>query len=318
MPIDPQAQFVLDLIKNSGRPPYEALTPEEARAAQRAARPVLQPDAPDVGALRDLTAEGPGGPIKLRLYRGAGAPAGAVPGLVYFHGGGWVIGDIESHDVVCRQIANAADAVVVSVDYRLGPEHKFPAAVEDAIAATDWVAGAAERLGIDPARLAVGGDSAGGNLAIVTAIAARDRAEPAPNRPPIALQALVYPATEFAMRHDSHRRFGEGYFLTRSLMEYFRDHYLRNPADIDDWRASPLRVADLTRLPPALVLTAGFDPLCDEGEEYARNLAAAGVRVTMRRFPGQIHGFFSMGRIINAANEAVAEVAAALRGLPAA
>lgn len=311
--IDAGAQTVLDLIRLSGRPPYETLTPPEAREVSRNGRAVLQPDPPEVAELRELSARAAHGPIPMRLYRAAGAASGPLAGLVYFHGGGWVVGDLDTHDTLCRQIANAAGCVVVSVDYRLGPEHKFPAAVDDSIAATAWVSEHAADLGIDPARLAVGGDSAGGNLAAVVSLHARDH-----GGPPIALQALIYPGTDMSMRHDSHRRYGEGLFLTHSMILWFVNHYLRTPADREDWRASPIMAPDLSRLPPAVVITAGFDPLVEEGEEYAQKLIAAGVPVTVRRFPGQIHGFITMSRLIPEAYAAVEEVALAIRSrLPA-
>jgi acetyl esterase len=309
MPLDSHAGKVLEMIRLSGRPAYETLAPAVAREYSRAARAVLAPEPPEMAEIRALAAPGPAGAIPLRFYRPAGSAAEAVlPALVYFHGGGWVIGDLDTHDVVCRQIANAARAAVVSVDYRLAPEHKFPAAVEDAIAATAWIADSAASLGLDPKRLAVGGDSAGGNLASVVALTARDQGGPA-----LALQALIYPATEFAMTHPSHQRFAEGLLLTRPTMEWFRDHYLRGPGDIADWRASPLRAASFAGLPPALVLIAGCDPLSDEGEDYANRLRAAGVPVTLKRFEGLIHGFLTMGKVIPAADEAVADIAGALR-----
>jgi acetyl esterase len=309
MRIDPFAQRVIDLIKEAGRPPYETLDPDMARQFYRAARHVLQPDPAPVAAVRDLTAPGPGGPIKLRLYRGAGTRAGeALPALIYLHGGGWVIGDLETHDGVCRAIANAARCAVISVDYRLAPEHKFPAAVDDGIAATSWLAEQAEAIGIDPAKLAIGGDSAGATLAAVACLAARDRGAPR-----LRLQILIYPATDLAMTHASHRRFTSGLPLTHGTMAWFRDLYLREAADREDWRASPLRAPDLRALPPAFLLTAGFDPLCDEGDDYARRLREAGVAVVHRRYAQQIHGFLTMGRIIPAAHEAIAEIGAALR-----
>jgi acetyl esterase len=233
-----------------------------------------------------------------------------LPVLVFFHGGGWVVGDIESHDTGCRHLANRAECAVVSVDYRLAPEHKFPAAVEDCLAATAWVAGNAASLGVDAGRLAVGGDSAGGNLAAVVSLLARDHGTPR-----IGHQLLIYPATDAAMRHDSMARFAEGYVLTRSTMRWFYEQYLRTLADAADWQASPLAAPDLGGLPPAFVLTAGYDPLCDEGDAYAARLAAAGVSVTHRRFTGQIHGFALNGKIIRAAETALDEAAAALRAI---
>ena len=308
MPLDVHAAKVLEMIRLSGRPPYETLAPAEARQFSRNARAVLAPEPPEMGAVRDIKI-GEGGAIPARLYRPLGsAPNAALPALIYFHGGGWVIGDLDTHDVVCRQIANGSGAAVVSVDYRLAPEHKFPAAVEDAIAATAWIAAHGATLGIDTARLAVGGDSAGGNLAAVVALDARDR-----NGPKLIQQTLIYPATESTMSHPSHERFAEGLLLTRPTMKWFLGHYLRGAEDLADWRVSPLRATSLANLPPALVLTAGYDPLCDEGEDYAARLAAAGVPVTRVRVEGMIHGFLTMGKLIPAANEAVAMIAAALK-----
>jgi len=233
---------------------------------------------------------------------------GILPVLVFFHGGGWVVGNIESHEAMCRHLANRAECAVVAVDYRMGPEHKFPAAVDDCFAATGWVADNGASLGIDPRRLAVGGDSAGGNLGAVVSLLARDKGAPR-----IACQLLIYPATDAAMRHDSIARYAEGYVLTRATMRWFYDQYLRTPEDAADWRVSPLLASDLAGLPPAFVLTAGYDPLCDEGDAYAARLAAAGVPVTHRRFPGQVHGFVTNGRVIRAAETALDEAAAALK-----
>ncbi len=307
--LHPQAQQVCDLIVASGRPPFETLSPVEARQAYLASRPILQPDAEPVDEVLSLQAAGPAGPIPLRLYRGKGVPKDRPqPALIYFHGGGWVIGDLESHDQLCRALANATPSIVVAVDYRLAPEHKFPAAVEDAIAATRWIAGNAASLGIDAARLAVAGDSAGGNLAAVVSLDARDRGGPR-----LVHQVLIYPGTDMRMGWPSLERHAQQLPLTRAGMQWFVAHYLRNDGDKADWRASPLMASSLENLPPALVITAGFDPLCDEGEAYAAALRKAGVRVAHERFEGQIHGFVSMGRIIADAGRAVAISAAALR-----
>ena len=307
MGLDPQAQAVLDLVARAGRPPYHQMTPKEARQLYRDTRAALQPDPLEMAAVKDLTADGPGGPIPLRLYRpSAGGPT--PPVLVYFHGGGWVIGDLDTHDVLCRQLASESKAAVVSADYRLGPEHKFPAAVEDCWAATRWVAANGAALGLDGRRLAVGGDSAGGNLAAVVALMARDAGGPA-----IALQLLIYPGTDMAADTPSHREFAEGYLLTRDNIRWFIAHYLRSEADVDDWRASPGRAPSVRGLPPALVITAEFDPLRDEGEEYAARLREAGVPVRLSRYDGMIHGFFSMTGLLDRAPEAVAEAASELR-----
>jgi acetyl esterase len=222
---------------------------------------------------------------------------------VFFHGGGWVIGNLDSHDVACRTLAHEGELIVISVDYRLSPEHKFPAAVEDAIAATSWISSNALALDIDATRLMVGGDSAGGNLAAVVAIHARDS-----GGPELAGQVLIYPGTDFRMTHPSHSEPETSILLTHSVIRWFRDHYLNGPADVDDWRASPARVASLAGLPPTYLLTAGADPLRDEGNEFATRLEDAGVPVTYRTFPGQFHGFFTMGKLLPQANVAAREI----------
>jgi acetyl esterase len=277
----------------------------EARRFYRERRHITQPEPPPIDTVRALTAEGPHGPIPLRLYR-HGEGSSQRPVLVYFHGGGWVIGDLDTHDTLCRQLALASGCVVVSVDYRMGPEHPFPAAVDDACAATRWVAAQAAALGLDATRLAVGGDSAGGNLAAVVSLALRGEL-------PLAFQLLIYPATDQHRTHESHRRNAQGYLLTADTMTWFHDHYITDPAHDDDWRASPLRHPDLSRLPPALVLTAGYDPLRDEGMAYAQRLSESGVWATLVSFERQIHGFMPMGRVIDEANEAVALCADALK-----
>jgi acetyl esterase len=310
MAVDRDAERVLEMVRLSGRPPYETLTPPEARALFLAAREVLAPDPAPVAEVRELALQRPdGGAVPVRFYRAANAASERVlPALVYFHGGGWVIGDLDTHDALCRHLANAARCIVVSVDYRLAPEHKFPAAVEDCFFATSWVAKEAEALSVDRARLAVGGDSAGGNLAAVVSLLARDR-----GAPPICLQVLLYPAVDCSMAHPSHERFAEGYLLTRPTVRWFYDHYLRGPADVEDWRVSPLRAEDLTGVAPALVVTAGNDVLCDEGTAYAHRLQQHGIPVQLQNYPDQIHGFLTMGKIVRTAGPALDEVAAALR-----
>jgi acetyl esterase len=307
--LDPDAQKVCDLIVASGRPPIETLDPPEARQAYLASRAVLQPDPEPVAEVTALAAAGPAGPIPLRLYRGQDcASSNLQPALIYLHGGGWVIGDLESHDQVCRALANAASCILVAIDYRLAPEHKFPAAAEDAIAALQWIATNAARLGIDASRLAVGGDSAGGNLATVATIDARDRGGPR-----MLLQFLVYPAADMSLDWPSAERHAQQLPLTRAAMNWFIAHYLRSPADKADWRASPLRAASLQGLPPAFIVTAGFDPLCDEGQAYAQALHAAGVPVVHELFAGQIHGFLSMGRIVADSRRLIEMAAAQLK-----
>jgi acetyl esterase len=302
--LDPQAKALIDLMVERGVPPTHTLTPAEARRFYLERRFFTQPEAPAVAAVRDLA-----GPVPLRVYRPAGAASDAVlPALVYFHGGGWTIGDLDTHDVLCRQLANASAAAVVSVDYRMGPEHRFPAAVDDCVAAVRWVREQAAALSIDPMRLAVGGDSAGGNLAAVAAIMLRDGGDPAPR-----FQLLIYPATDMRAVAPSHRTNGQGFLLTADSIAYYRGHYIARRDEWSDWRASPLLAADHSRLPPALVLTAGFDPLRDEGRHYANALSKAGTSTQYVCFERQIHGFITMGRVIEEAHTAVAVCAAALR-----
>ncbi len=310
MAINPDAGKVVELIKASGRPPYPTVGHIEARRLYTASRAILQHDPAPIAETRDLTADGPAGPIPLRLYRGTGTePGKALPTLIYYHGGGWVLGDIASHDGVCRDIANAAMCAVVSVDYRVAPEHKFPAAADDAIAAAEWIAKNAAGLGIDASRLAVGGDSAGGNLSAVVALHARDT-----GAFKLKLQALIYPSADMTTVYPSYETFAEQLPLTRVTMDWFIDLYLANRAvDSKDWRASPLRAKSLAGVAPAFVITAGLDPLRDEGELYASRLRDSGVPVTAKRFEGQIHGFISMGKIIEDAHVAVRDVAAELR-----
>ncbi|MFK4507842.1 alpha/beta hydrolase [Bradyrhizobium daqingense] len=310
--LDPDAAAVYKAFQEAGRPAYETLTAPEARAYYSQARFATNPDAPELARVEELAIPAPHGKIPARLYipRQPRRHDGLSPALVFFHGGGWVIGDLDTHDVVCRQLAVEGALIVISVDYRLAPEHKFPAATEDAIAATKWIAANARELGIDAARLAIGGDSAGGNLAAVVALAARDAGGPA-----IAGQLLIYPATDFAMTHGSHREPETSVLLTHSVIRWFRDHYLNGADAIHDWRASPARATSLLGLPPAYVLTAGADPLRDEGNEYAARLKQAGVPVTTRHYPGQFHGFFTMGKLLQQANVAVGEIGAWLKGL---
>jgi acetyl esterase/lipase len=310
MPLDPDAAQALELVRLSGRPSFDQVSPAEARELFLGGRKVFDPEPMAVAEIRELKVPGPaGGTIPARLYRAAGSePGAALPALLYFHGGGWVVGTLDTHDTLCRRLANGARCAVVSVDYRLAPEHKFPAAVEDALAATRWVEAAAGELAIDPGRIAVGGDSAGGNLAAAVSLLARDAGGPR-----LLFQLLIYPAVDAAMAALSQERFAEGYLLTRATMRWFYDHYLNRPADAADWRASPLAAPDLSGLPSAYIVTAGYDPLSDEGVSYARRLAQSGVRVTHRHFPDQLHGFFTMGKVIRAALPAADEAAAALR-----
>jgi acetyl esterase len=310
--LDPDAAFVFKTFQETGRPPYETLTPAEARELYLKARLVTNPEPPELNSVEPLAIPALHGSIPTRLYtpKTLRKTNGLSPCLVFFHGGGWVVGDLDSHDVVCRKLADEGQLLVVSVDYRLAPEHKFPAAVDDAVAATRWIARHAKELGIDAARLVVGGDSAGGNLAAVVAISARDD-----NGPAISGQVLIYPATDFAMTHASHREAETSVLLTHSAIRWFSDHYLSGPADVHDWRASPARAKTLKGLPPAYVLIAGADPLRDEGDEYMGRLKEAGVPVTYRYFPGQFHGFITMGKLLQQANVAASDIGAWLKAL---
>ena len=305
--LDPQAKALLDLIVERGVPPTHTLSPDDARRFYKERRSATQPEPRDVAEVRNLTATGPHGDIPLRLYRPAAA-ARPAPTLVYYHGGGWTMGDLDTHDVLCRQLADESGFVVVSVDYRMGPEHRFPAAVDDVLAATRWLQAQADTLGLDATRFAVGGDSAGGNLAAVVALAWRDAGEAVP----LKFQLLIYPATDMRLAAPSHTSNGQGYLLTADTIRYFRSHYL-DAEQYGDWRASPLLHADLSGLPPALVITAGFDPLRDEGRQYADALSAAGSPAQYICFERQIHGFITMGRLLDEADTAVALCAAALR-----
>ncbi|WP_119292668.1 alpha/beta hydrolase [Azohydromonas sediminis] len=307
--LDPQARALIDLLTARAIPPVHTLTPADARRYYRERRFFTQPDPPPVASTQDLQADGPHGAIPLRVYRPAGtAPDAVLPVLVYFHGGGWTIGDLDTHDVLCRDLANGSGCAVVSVDYRLGPEHPFPAAVDDCVAATRWVRANAAALRVDARRLAVGGDSAGGNLAAVVCLALRDAGDALP-----AFQLLIYPATDMRAVAPSHTTNAQGYVLTADSIAYYRGHYIADPAQWSDWRASPLLAGDHGRLPPALVITAGFDPLRDEGRQYADALSGAGTKAEYVCFERQIHGFITMGRVIDEANTAVALCAAVLR-----
>ncbi|MBI3303984.1 MAG: alpha/beta hydrolase [Deltaproteobacteria bacterium] len=304
MPLDPQAKAFLDQITAAGAPPLNALPVAEARQALRAlfATGELEP----VHKVEDRQIPGPDGNLPVRIYTPEGN--GPLPVLVYFHGGGWVLGDLETHDSPCRALANAAGCMVIAADYRLAPEHKFPAAPEDCYAATKWVVLNAAAMGGDPTRIAVGGDSAGGNLAAAVALMAGDRGAPS-----LVYQLLVYPVTNYAFDTASYRENADGYLLTKEMMQWFWRHYLENETDGQNPYASPLRARDCRRVPPALVITAEFDPLRDEGETYTARLREAGVPAVTKRYNGMIHGFFSLGAVMDQGKQAIAEAAAGLR-----
>lgn len=273
-----------------------------------AARLAAAIPAPPVHETRDLEVAGSGGPIAIRLYRPVPPTTDPQPAMIFFHSGGWVVGGLDSHDILCRRLAVAGDVAILSVDYRLAPEARFPAAVDDAAAAVRWMVAEAAALGIDPARIAFGGDSAGGNLAAVMALMARDGAFAAPR-----LQILIYPVTDLSMRFPSYDVAAGGLPVTRATMAWFIDHYMLPEADRLDWRASPLHAGSLAGTAPAFILTAGYDPLADEGAAYAARLRVEGVATVHSHCPGQAHGFMTMGALFPTTARAVAELGAALR-----
>jgi acetyl esterase len=308
MPLDPQAKALLDFLGVTTLPGIETLTPQAARDRSKAFLEARkQMGVEPVHHVRDSRIPGPAGEIPIRIY----APdiQKPAPALIYFHGGGWVLGNLDGHDGVCRSLANQAQCAVVSVDYRLAPEAKFPAAVEDSYAATEWVAANAGELGIDANRIAVGGDSAGGNLASVITHMARDR-----KGPKLIYQLLIYPATDMRMTAPSIEENAAGPLLTKASIIWFMDHYLRGEEDKTHPMASPALVSDLSNLPPAFILTAECDPLRDEGEAYGRSLESAGVPAEVKRYAGMPHGFFSFGAALETAKQAVADAANRLRG----
>ena len=317
MALHPQVAALLERAAKSPLPPYYEVPAAVARRLYRDTRGPLTPDPPAVESSFLLMAPGPAGssgglaagPVPVRAYRPKGAGKDEVlPALVYFHGGGWVIGDLDTHDVVCRTLANGARCAVFSVEYRKAPESPFPAAVDDCFSALKFVSGEAQKLKINSKQLAVAGDSAGGNLAAVMALMARDAGGPA-----ISFQLLIYPGTDQQMAHPSIDRNGEGYLLTKKSMEYFRGHYLPRKEDWLDWRASPLLAKSLAELPPAYVITAGYDPLLDEGRAYAERLKEEGVATEYREYADMVHGFITMGRVLDTTNAALADCAQALK-----
>ena len=309
MALDPQCKSVLDQMAAAGGPPMEQMTPQELRADRAAkadAMAALGGPLQEVARVEDRTIPGPAQVIPIRVYW---PEAGKnLPALVYYHGGGWVIGNIDGSDRTCRALANASGCVIVSVDYRLAPEHKFPAAVEDADAALRYVADHAREFDIDPYRIAAGGDSAGGNLAAVACLMARDR-----GGPNIAFQLLVYPVVDYDDNRPSLQQFAQGYFLTRPMVDYFWGHYLDTPADGRNPHASPIKAESLAGLPPAMVITAECDPIRDQGEAYAERLREAGVPVSTKRYEGAIHVFFNLAGVVDLGKQAIQDAGAALR-----
>jgi acetyl esterase len=305
--MDPKAQIVGEFVKSIRVPGYYPPL-AELRQKLRTMVTLMDEPAPDLPRIEDLRIPGPAGSIGARLYDPTGTSAPPRPVVGYLHGGGWVQGDLETHHGLCARLAQRSGALVVAVDYRLAPEHKFPAAVEDSLAAYRWLRSHARDLGGDPTRVALAGDSAGGNLSAAVSQLAKGAGEPVPT-----CQALIYPAVDFALDTPSHREMEDGHIIPRDRILWYSERYLRGEADRLDLRAAPLRAPDLAGQPPTLVITAGFDPLRDEGQAYAERLRAAGVDVVHREYPGQIHAFVSLTRVIPQGLACTYEVADYLR-----
>jgi acetyl esterase len=302
VPLDPQIQAMRDQRERNNIPPLYTMSLASARAADLAAIRASGGEQEPVHEVADLTIPGPGGDLPLRLYRPASARP--LPALLYFFGGGWVLGTIDTADGISRSLANSSGALVIVVGYRLAPEHPFPAAIDDCYAALRWVAGHAGEIGADPTRLAVGGDSAGGNLAAAVALLARA------DGPALAGQLLVYPNTDQLADDESMRAADDPFLFNRHSVAWYRRHYLADPSDAASPLASPLRAESLAGLPPALVITAEYDPLREQGEAYARRLSDAGVQAELSRYPGMAHGFFAMAGTVDASRAAIAQAAA--------
>jgi acetyl esterase len=309
MPLDPQVQTLLAAAKAAGLPEMWQLTPDQAREQYKLRVRRLDVKEEPIHRVSDRLIPGPDRPIPLRVYEPRAArPDERLPVLMWFHGGGFVIGDLDTHDTACRRLAKEGDCLVVAVDYRLAPESKFPAAVEDCMAALRWVALQGIEIGADVTRIGVGGDSAGGNLAAVCALLARDE-----GFPKLSHQLLIYPCTAPEPETRSHKLFAEGHLLTRKTITWFYAQYLRNSRDTQDFRFGPLIADDLAGVPPAFVLVAGYDPLRDEGVQYATRLVEAGIDVTFVNMAGMIHGFYIMLGAVDAASDAIRQSGVALR-----
>ena len=302
MPLDPQARAVMDQVAALGLPPAHTVTPQEARANAKSRPRAI---GPDVGNVEDRNIPGPDSEIPIRIYTPKGE--GPFPCLVWFHGGGWVVGDLDSADATARHLTLGAGCVVVSVDYRLAPETKFPGPVEDCYSATSWVFDNATSLRILSDKIAVGGDSAGGNLATAVCLMRKDR-----GGPDLVMQLLVYPVTDWSFQTHSYADNADGYQLTKDTMIWYWDQYASHDGDADNPYAAPLKAADLSGLPAALVITAEFDPLRDEGEAYANRLRDSGVSTSCTRYPGMIHGFFGMSAVLDKGKAAITEASEAL------
>jgi acetyl esterase len=305
--LHPQIAQILDAMAKAELRPIEAMTPAEARAQMEMTARARQAEPLPVAKVEDRMIPGPAGAIPLRLYWPNAA--GPLPVIVYYHGGGHIIGSLDTHDFIARNLCAGAGALLVSVDYRMGPEHKFPAAVDDCFAALQWVHANAASLGADPGHIGVHGDSAGANLAAVVALIARDAGGPR-----LRLQSLVYPVSDYTLSGASYRKFAQGCgMLTPDAMAWFAHHYLRSPADAEDWRASPLKASSHAGVAPAIVIVAECDVLHDDGESYAEALRRAGVPVEYREYPGMIHGFLGMVPVVDDAMNAQSQVWAAFK-----
>jgi len=305
MPLDDDVQMLINMLAAPGAPSLTSLSVDEARANMRNLTS-LRTSIEELPRVENRNLPGPHGDIPVRIFAPSTEPG--LPILVYFHGGGWVLGDLDTHDGTCRTLAKLIDGIVISVDYRLAPEHKFPVPFDDCYAAASWAVENAASIGGDPRRVAVGGDSAGGNLAAAVALKARDE-----GKPRLVHQLLVYPVTDARFDTTSYRDNAEGYFLSRADMQWFWNHYLGKPEDAANPYAAPLRSTDLRGLPSATVITAEYDPLRDEGESYGKRLKEAGVPVDVKRYDGVIHGFFSMGDVLAKGKVAMQHAAGALR-----
>ncbi|MEI6792177.1 MAG: alpha/beta hydrolase [Actinomycetes bacterium] len=311
--LDPGLQLLLKLMAMAPQPQMERLSPVQARAGVTETRSLISAPQLPMASVTETTVAGAEGPLRARLYVPEECKDSASPLLVFYHGGGFVICDLETHDAPCRLIAQHSGCRVLSVDYRLAPEHKYPAAADDALAAFRDVVARADEFGADPERIAVGGDSAGGQLATVTAQQALADGGAAP-----AFQLLIYPVCDFAEKYPSYHLFSEGFFLTEAQMDWFGQHYLSVDDDLNDPKASPLKAGPLAGLAPAHIITAGFDPLRDEGEAYAAKLKSDGVDVTLRRHPSLIHGFINFAVANRTSHDGVCEMAGVLRAALAA
>ena len=309
MPLDPILKAFLDQVAQLGGPKTWQMTPAEARESFAALMQLAGPKDVPIGRVANLSIPAPHGAIAARAYAPVASGGEALPALIFFHGGGWVIGNVDTHDGLCRILANGSGCAVISVEYRLSPEAKHPAAVDDAVAAVEWVEKNAAQLSVDPNRLAVGGDSAGGDLAAVVAQIAKEK-----GGPKLAFQMLLFPVTQIGEETTSLREYAENYFLERKTLDWFYGHYLPADADRKDPRISPLAAKDVSGLPPAYVMLAGFDPLHDEGLAYAEKLRAAGVAVTVADYPDMVHDFIYLQAVLPQASEALNAAATALKG----